>query len=173
MKRSVWLQILLAAALLFVHNADSFAQGTTTAPTLKVIVLAQSPAETKTDLQIFCLFRSSPENALHGSLMEINEKLHGLLDKLRTPGSLQWRPGRDHSVSAFCQYHRSEKGSDHRPWRLVELYPGTHVPGRQDCTARGKQTRHSASFLRTDDIGWRRHHLLNGGCRRAGRSRPS
>jgi hypothetical protein len=49
-------------------------------------VLVQSPAETKTDLQIFCLFRSSPMNPLYGSLIEINERLHGLLDQLRTPG---------------------------------------------------------------------------------------
>ena len=48
----------------------------------------QSPAETKTDLQIFCLFSSSPTNPLHGSLIEINEKLHGLLDQLRTAGLL-------------------------------------------------------------------------------------
>jgi hypothetical protein len=52
---------------------------------MKVIVLAQSPADTKTDLQIFCLFRSSPDNSLHGSLTEINERLDGLLDQLRIP----------------------------------------------------------------------------------------
>jgi hypothetical protein len=85
MKHSVWLRILLTTSVLFGHNAGSIAQSTSAGP-LKVIVLAQSPAETKTDLQIFCLFRSSPDNSLHGSLTEINERLHGLLDQLRTPG---------------------------------------------------------------------------------------
>jgi hypothetical protein len=45
----------------------------------------QSPADTQTELQIICLFRSSPENTLHGSLIETNEKLHGLLDQIRKP----------------------------------------------------------------------------------------
>ncbi len=48
-------------------------------------VLVQSPAETKTDLQVICLFRSSPSNPLHGSLTEMNEKLKGLLDRIRKP----------------------------------------------------------------------------------------
>jgi hypothetical protein len=46
-------------------------------------ILVQSPAETVTDLQVICLFRSSPENSLHGSLMEMNEKLRGLLARIR------------------------------------------------------------------------------------------
>jgi hypothetical protein len=50
-----------------------------------VRVLVQSPAETVTDLQVICLFRSSPANALHGSLTEMNEKLKGLLDHIRKP----------------------------------------------------------------------------------------
>jgi hypothetical protein len=48
-------------------------------------VLTQSPAETTTDLQVICLFRSSPMNTLHGSLIETNEKLKGLLDRVRKP----------------------------------------------------------------------------------------
>jgi hypothetical protein len=48
-------------------------------------ILAQSPAETSTDLQVICLFRSSPVNTLHGSLTETNEKLKGLLDRIRKP----------------------------------------------------------------------------------------
>jgi hypothetical protein len=48
-------------------------------------VLVQSPAETKTDLQVICLFRSSPVNTLHGSLAEMNEKLKGLLERVRKP----------------------------------------------------------------------------------------
>lgn len=52
---------------------------------LPIRVLAQSPAETTTDLQVICLFRSSPANTLHGSLTEANEKLRGLLDLVRKP----------------------------------------------------------------------------------------
>ncbi len=48
-------------------------------------ILAQSPAETQTDLQVICLFRSSTANTLHGSLVETNEKLKGLLDRVRQP----------------------------------------------------------------------------------------
>jgi hypothetical protein len=46
-------------------------------------VLEQSPAQTDTDLHVICLFSSSPENTLHGSLVEVNEKLKGLLDRIR------------------------------------------------------------------------------------------
>jgi hypothetical protein len=52
---------------------------------IPIQVLAQSPAETKTDLQMICLFRSSPVNTLHGSLLEVNEKLNGLLERIRKP----------------------------------------------------------------------------------------
>lgn len=48
-------------------------------------VLAQSPAETATELQIICLFRSEASNTLHGSVAEINEKLKGLLEEIRGP----------------------------------------------------------------------------------------
>jgi Cytosol aminopeptidase family, N-terminal domain len=48
-------------------------------------VLVQSPADTETDLQIICLFRSDSSNTLHGSLVETNEKLKGLLDQIRKP----------------------------------------------------------------------------------------
>jgi hypothetical protein len=52
---------------------------------IPVQVLVQSPADTVTDLQVICLFRSSAENTLHGSLIEINQKLNGLLDRIRKP----------------------------------------------------------------------------------------
>lgn len=52
---------------------------------IPVQVLVQSPAETSTELQIVCLFQSAPENALHGSLVEINQKLQGLLEQIRSP----------------------------------------------------------------------------------------
>jgi Cytosol aminopeptidase family, N-terminal domain len=48
-------------------------------------ILVQGPADTKTELQIICLFHSDPSNTLHGSLTEMNQKLQGLLDRLRTP----------------------------------------------------------------------------------------
>lgn len=48
-------------------------------------ILAQSPADTTTDLQVICLFSSSPVNALHGSLVEANEKMNGLLERIRKP----------------------------------------------------------------------------------------
>jgi hypothetical protein len=47
-------------------------------------VLAQSPADTTTQLQVICLFRSSPVNVVHGSLTETNEKLSGLLDRVKS-----------------------------------------------------------------------------------------
>jgi hypothetical protein len=52
---------------------------------IPIRMLIQSPAETVTDLQVICLFESSPENTLHGSLVELNEKLQGLLDQIRKP----------------------------------------------------------------------------------------
>jgi hypothetical protein len=48
-------------------------------------VLAQSPAATDTELQIICLFESAPQNTFHGSLVEMNEKLKGLLGQIREP----------------------------------------------------------------------------------------
>jgi hypothetical protein len=50
-----------------------------------VDVLVQSPADTQADLQVICLFRSDPSNTLHGSLTEIDEKLGGILTRIRTP----------------------------------------------------------------------------------------
>jgi cytosol aminopeptidase family protein len=49
-------------------------------------VLAQSPAETDAELQIICLFESAPESTFGGSLVEMNEKLKGLLEQVRKPG---------------------------------------------------------------------------------------
>jgi hypothetical protein len=55
-------------------------------PTLPVSVLSQGPSDSDTDLLVFCLFRSSPRNQLAGSLVETDEKLHGLLTEIRNPG---------------------------------------------------------------------------------------
>jgi hypothetical protein len=52
---------------------------------IPIQILAQSPAEARADLQVICLFRSSPVNTLHGSLAEANEKLKGLLERIRRP----------------------------------------------------------------------------------------
>ena len=50
---------------------------------IPIQVLVQIPADTNTDLQAICLFRSSPLNTLHGSLVEANEKLKEL-DQLKS-----------------------------------------------------------------------------------------
>jgi hypothetical protein len=52
---------------------------------IPIRVLAQSPAVADTYLQVVCLFRSSPVNKLQGALAEINDKLTGLLDRVRSP----------------------------------------------------------------------------------------
>jgi hypothetical protein len=86
MERLLSVRILTAAALLAAPASILSAQSPVLPPpTLPVNILMQSPANTNTDLQIICLFRSAPENTLHGSLIETNEKLHGLLDRIRKP----------------------------------------------------------------------------------------
>lgn len=86
--RTSWttLSILLAIALFGapVALAQPSALDIPGSP-IPIRILAQSPADTATDLQVICLFRSSAENTLHGSLREANEKLGGLLDRLRRP----------------------------------------------------------------------------------------
>jgi hypothetical protein len=52
---------------------------------IPIQVLVQSPADTETDMQVICLFRSSAVNTMHGSLTEMNDKLKGLLDRIRKP----------------------------------------------------------------------------------------
>jgi hypothetical protein len=47
-----------------------------------VDVLVESPAATKTDLQAICLFQPDPSHTFHGSLMEIDQKLGGLLGQI-------------------------------------------------------------------------------------------
>jgi len=82
MTLSPWLRTSLALCM-FAGQA-ALGQATPSAPTLPVALLVQSPADTRTDLQIFCLFRSAP--AMHGSLVEMNGKLDGLLVLLQKPG---------------------------------------------------------------------------------------
>jgi hypothetical protein len=56
-------------------------------------ILVQSPADTVTDLQVICLFQSIPSNTLHGSLVEINKKLKGLLEQVRKPALFRGEAG--------------------------------------------------------------------------------
>ena len=58
-----------------------------------VDVLIQGPADAETELQIICLFHSDPSNTLHGSLIEMNKKLQGLLDVIRTPSLFAGQQG--------------------------------------------------------------------------------
>jgi hypothetical protein len=84
------MRLTLGIALLVFSGPTAHAQ-TQPAPIdipnapIPIQVLVQSPADTNTDLQAICLFRSSPLNTLHGSLVETNEKLKGLLDRVRNP----------------------------------------------------------------------------------------
>jgi hypothetical protein len=84
------MRLTLGIALLVCVGPAARAQ-TQTAPIdipnapIPIQVLVESPADTHTDLQVICLFRSSPLNTLHGSLVEANEKLKGLLDRVRNP----------------------------------------------------------------------------------------
>jgi hypothetical protein len=83
MKFFGWLRVFVVVVFL-AQGVGCFGQGAA-APVPTVKVLVQSPADTVTDLQIFCLFRSSAKNTLHGSLVEIDGKLHGLLGQIRKP----------------------------------------------------------------------------------------
>jgi len=55
----------------------------TTGASFPVDVLVKSPADTDADLQVICLFQSDPANLLRGSLLEIDQRLGGLLTLLR------------------------------------------------------------------------------------------
>lgn len=83
--RSAFLMMTLIGSVGTAHAQKSSASIDVPGGPVPIRVLAQSPADTSTDLQVICLFRSSPVNTLHGSLVEINEKLNGLLDRIRKP----------------------------------------------------------------------------------------
>jgi hypothetical protein len=84
MNPTVWKLLLLAAFAAVPVEAQPASVEVAGAP-FSIRILAQSPADTTAELQVVCLFRSSPENTLHGSLSEVNEKLQGLLDRIRKP----------------------------------------------------------------------------------------
>jgi hypothetical protein len=83
--RTILNSTLLSALIVLLAYAQPSASNVEGAP-IPIQILAQSPAESSTDLQVICLFRSSPVNALHGSLTETNEKMNGLLEFIRKPG---------------------------------------------------------------------------------------
>ena len=76
---------LLAQSVSSSPVASSHAVHTVANASIPTRVLSQSPADTITELQVICLFHSDSSNQLHGALTETNEKLKGLLDKLRRP----------------------------------------------------------------------------------------
>jgi hypothetical protein len=76
--------ILMAVSFVTMAIAQPAAIDIANAP-IPIQILEQSPTDTTTDLQVICLFRSSPMNTLHGSLVEANEKLKGLLERIRKP----------------------------------------------------------------------------------------
>lgn len=87
-------RIRIATMLLLVCYGPMLAAGQSASTQLEVAnapipthILVQSPAETRTALQVICLFQSGPANTLHGSLTKINETLGGLLDHIRNPAS--------------------------------------------------------------------------------------
>src|SRR5271155_2109828 len=52
------------------------------------------------NLQTICLFASAPEHALHGSLLEMNEKLKGRLEQIRKPALFRAELGDTIAVAA-------------------------------------------------------------------------
>jgi hypothetical protein len=60
---------------------------------IPVEVLVKGPADTQTELQAICLFRSDPSNTLQGSLIEMNGRLQGLLDFVRAVARFQGELG--------------------------------------------------------------------------------
>src|SRR5580704_2977834 len=78
--------VLLSIALLALPVAQSQpASVDIPGAPIPIRILAQSPADTRTELQVICLFRSETVNTLHGSLAEANEKMNGLLERVRKP----------------------------------------------------------------------------------------
>jgi Cytosol aminopeptidase family, N-terminal domain len=79
--------LLIYCGAIFVNGQSAPTQLEVPNAPIPTYVLVQSPADTQTALQVICLFQSDPANTLHGSLLEINEKLAGLLDQIRKPTS--------------------------------------------------------------------------------------
>jgi Cytosol aminopeptidase family, N-terminal domain len=60
---------------------------------ISVHVLAESPAVTRTDLQVICLFEGATAKPITGSLSVIDLALNGILTELLTSGGFEGRLG--------------------------------------------------------------------------------
>lgn len=85
--RTIAVVFLICCGAIFVSGQSTPTQLEVPNAPIPTYVLVQSPADTQTALQVICLFQSDPANTLHGSLLEINEKLGGLLNQIRKPTS--------------------------------------------------------------------------------------
>jgi Cytosol aminopeptidase family, N-terminal domain len=84
-KHCSWFVLLLAALSSQAQTQPAIAESqvlTVSNASFPVDVLVESPAVTHTDLQAICLFQSDPGNTFHGSLMDIDQKLGGLLSQI-------------------------------------------------------------------------------------------
>jgi hypothetical protein len=84
-KHCSWFVLLLAALSSQAQTHPAIAESqvlTVSNASFPVDVLVESPAVTNTDLQAICLFQSDPSHTFHGSLMEIDQKLGGLLSQI-------------------------------------------------------------------------------------------
>jgi hypothetical protein len=96
---------------------------------IPVRVLVQSPVDADTDLQIICLFQSSPANTLHGSLAEANEKLKGLLDRVRSPKLFRGGARRDSLADAAEEQSGREEAAHRRIGRFADILPAADAVG--------------------------------------------
>jgi hypothetical protein len=132
---------------------------------IPIQVLAQSPAETTTDLQVVCLFRSSPVNTLHGSLTETNEKLSGLLERIRKPELFRGELGE----TLLLTPPKDRLGA--KMLLIIGLGDSqSFSPQRMQLV--GEIVYHT-SVLRPDHSRWRCHQIHNWGSRRTGDRRIS
>ncbi len=84
-KHCSWFLLILAALSSPAQTHPAIAEPqtlTVSNASFPIDVLVESPAVTKTDLQAICLFQSDPSHTFHGSLMEIDQKLGGLLSQI-------------------------------------------------------------------------------------------
>ena len=118
-------------------------------------VLLQSPAGTDTELQIICLFESTPENTLHGSLAEVNEKLQGVLDQIRNPALFRGELGGNALDRAFDGKSAGKKPADRWLRRLPDVHTAAHGSRRVDRLPRIQPSRSCASLFRSHGPRWR------------------
>jgi hypothetical protein len=155
------LTAVLLSALLMLPAADAQpASIDIPGARIPIQILAQSPAETTTELQVICLFRSSPVNTLHGSLTETNEKLGGLLERIRKPDLFRGELGETLLIT-------SPKGGLRAKRLLIiglgdpQSFPAADGTGRRSSLYGGRQARGNASLFRPDHSRWRRHQVYD------------